>query len=675
MIQRLFFAIVLLLSTFAATAQPKPVKWTFDSRSVGGDEYELIFTAKIDEGWTVYSQFLTSDDGPVRTSFSFKEDKKNPHFQLVGKAEESGGRKEIDDKVFGMKLIKFYHDGIFTQKIKASDPSKPIEGYLTFMTCNDKMCLPPEDVDFSFRLPAAKTAAEPPTSPVSDGKNPAPAADAAMQGTFDSKRAIDANKFVRDCGAAVGGSSSDSLFWVFILGFLGGLLALLTPCVFPMIPLTVSYFTKSSTDKATGIRNAVIYGLSIIFIYVTIGIVLTSMFGPTILNEMSTDMYFNIAFFVIFVIFAFSFFGYYEITLPSSWTTKTDQASNQGGLIGIFFMAFTLSLVSFSCTGPIIGTLLVQTVQNVDGLLFNLIPTKPLAGMFGFSLALALPFGLFAAFPGWLSSLPKSGSWLTNVKVTLGFLELALALKFFSTADMVRHWGLMKYEVFIGLWILIFLLLAAYHFGLIRFPHDNPNQKVGNGRKIIGTLSVLFVIYLASGFTYKPLTLLSGLAPPVHYSIYGPKGCPHGLDCYHDFDEGLARAKALNKPLFVDFTGYGCVNCRKMEENVWVKPEILKYLKDDYVVVSLYVDDRERLFPDDKQKYLLDKNNNERIRDKGRKWASFQINNFGTSSQPYYILMHNDGTTLLTRPTAYTPDVTTYRDFLDCGLKAFKTLK
>ena len=670
MIKRFFLTLMLAggaaLSLFAQ-ADDNPVKWSFDAKSIGNEEYELIFTAKIAEGWTTYSQFGEADGGPVPTVLEFKQE---PHYELVGKAAESGGRKEVQDKIFGMKVIKFYHDAVFTQKIKVKDASKPITGFVTFMVCNDRVCLPPKDADFSFSLPSATPKPNPTTGATAAENKP----NGAQQGVFDSKRNIDSKKFVRDCGGD-SNETSDSLLWVFVLGFLGGLLALLTPCVFPMIPLTVSYFTKNSTDKAAGIRNAVIYGVSIIVIYVTIGIVLTSIFGPTVLNEMSTDMYFNIAFFIIFVIFAFSFFGYYEITLPSSWTTKSDQAADKGGLLGIFFMAFTLSLVSFSCTGPIIGTLLVQTVQNASGFLFGFIPVKPLTGMFGFSLALALPFGLFAAFPSWLSSLPKSGSWMTNVKVTLGFLELALALKFFSTADMVRHWELMKYEVFIGLWILIFLLLAAYHFGFIRFPHDNPNQRISTGRRIIGVLSLLFVVYLGSGFNYKPLTLLSGLAPPVHYSIWGPKGCPHGLDCYHDFDEGVALAKALNKPLFIDFTGYGCVNCRKMEENVWVKPEILTYLKNDYVVVSLYVDDRERLFPDDKQKYLLDKHNGDRIRDKGRKWASFQINNFGVSSQPYYILMHHDGKTLLTRPTAYTPDAGAYKKFLDCGVKAFETLK
>lgn len=653
-----------------------PAKWKGEIISLSNNEYNLIFTSTIEDGWTVYSQ-KKGGDGPVPTSFTFEQ---NPSYLLEGEAVETGERKEIFDKVFGIKLAKFYHIAVFSQKVKVNDPTIPIKGYFTFMTCNSEMCLPPKDVNFVFDIKNNAVSIEGYQKSTIPSSTNETSKDSNAQGEFDSKRAIDPKNTIEDCGVTAQ-KESDSLLWIFIMGFLGGLVALLTPCVFPMIPLTVSYFTKSSKDRASGIKNALIYGLSIIVIYVTIGIVITSIFGPTILNEMSTDMYFNLLFFVVFVIFAGSFFGYYEITLPSSWANKSDSVADKGGLLGIFFMAFTLSLVSFSCTGPIIGTLLVQAVQNASDFLFGFIPIKPLIGMLGFAVALALPFGLFAAFPSWLNSLPKSGSWMTNVKVTLGFLELALALKFLSTADMVRHWEFLKYELFIGIWILLFLGLALYQFGFIRFAHDGPLKKITTGRWIVGLLSLAFVGYMSTGF-YKPLSLLSGLAPPVHYSWWGPKsenhdgpGCPHGLDCYHDFDEAVKAAKEKNKPIFVDFTGFGCVNCRKMEETVWVKPDILKHLKEDYVVVSLYVDDQERIFPDDKQKYLVDKNNGQKLRTKGSKWSSFEINNFGISSQPYYVLMANDGLTVLNPPLGGLMPEGEFKAFLQCGLKAFEKVK
>ncbi len=653
-------------ATSPSTNTGAPLKWTFESKKLGADTYEILCKAAIDKGYYTYSLFQKGD-GPLPTELSFA---KNPNVTLQGAAKEEGHVIEGMDNTFHVKVKKFKDEVTFSQTIKVTDVSQPVKGYVTYMACNDKTCLPPRDVEFSFNL--ASDNGNTPVVPIAATND-----DPNCKGSFDSKREINVDTPKGNCGFDSIKTSDLGIFRIFILGFLGGLFALLTPCVFPMIPLTVSFFTKSSTTRAKGISNAILYGLSIIFIYVSIGIVITSIFGATILNEMSTDMYFNLLFFVVFVAFAFSFFGYYEITLPSSWANKTDAASEKaGGLLGIFFMAFTLSLVSFSCTGPIIGTLLVQTVQSSEALLLGFIPLKPVVGMFGFALALALPFGLFAAFPSWLNSLPRSGSWMTNVKVTLGFIELALALKFLSTADMVRHWGLVKIEIFLGIWILLFIGLALYQFGLIRFPHDGPVKKLGIGRWIVGLLSLLFVGYLATGFRYKPLSLLSGLAPPVHYSIWGPQGCAHGLDCYHDFDEALAVAKAKDKPLFVDFTGFGCVNCRKVEENVWINPEILKHLQDDYVVVSLYVDDQQRLFPDDKQAYLLDKNNGDKIRTVGAKWASFQINNFGLNSQPQYVLMDNDGKTVLTNPIAFDGLGETYEKkyklFLECGLANFR---
>ena len=592
------------------------------------------------------------------------------------------------------------------------------------MVCNDEMCLPPKDVDFSFKTtPAncgdtapAKTngtsdpkgqpksndqgAVVPALNPAADGPavssttpppaaNPSPASptlpdDPNCKGVFNPKRTeINSARFVNTCGGETTADTSN--LGVFIGGFLGGLLALLTPCVFPMVPMTVSFFVKRSKDKKTGLRNAFLYGANIIVIYVALGALVTAMFGPTILNAMSTNMWFNLAFFVIFVIFALSFFGLFEITLPASWVNASDKMADKGGFVGIFFMAFTLALVSFSCTGPIVGTLLVQAASANDGAtLVGALPLKPLIGMFGFGLALGLPFGLFAMFPGWLQSLPKSGSWMDNVKITLGILELALALKFLSTADMVEHWGMLKFETFLALWIGLSLLLGVYQLGLLGWKggKGRPNPS----RLAIGIASIAFAIYMGQGLLKnEALSLLSGLAPPVHYSYRydaqkreGHKpgiGCPHGLDCFHDFDLGLAEAKRQGKPLFVDFTGHGCVNCRKMEENVWDKPGVIEHLRDNFVVVSLYVDDKERLFPGDKFAYLLDPNTGEKIRTVGDKWSQFQVNNFNISSQPYYVLMHNDGVTLLNQPRPYTPNIAEYQSFLDCGFSAFQRVK
>lgn len=698
--------LAMLLPLAAVLKGQNHITWTYSIRDAGNKQVDLIFSGKIDEGWTTYSQFLESDEGPIATSFTFKE---GPHYKLVGKAVETGGKVTKYDNVFGMNLTKFKHSAVFTQRVDVLDASKPIVGYMTYMSCNDESCLPPIDVDFSFSptpppaKPSGTGSITPPLNP-KPGENPgspgllpktptetpvAPGGktdtgeagiapvkpeDPSFQGFFDGKRDINSAQFVNNCSNAA--KEDGSLWWVFIAGFLGGLVALLTPCVFPMIPLTVSFFTKRSRDRATGLRNALWYSSSIVIIYVSIGILLTAMFGATVLNEMSTDMYFNLLFFVVFVVFALSFFGLFEITLPSSWVNKSDQMADRGGFLGIFFMAFTLALVSFSCTGPIVGTLLVETAKsNAGTALFGFIPVRPLVGMTGFGLALALPFGLFAMFPGWLQSLPKSGNWMDNVKITLGFVELALALKFLSTADMVRHWGILKFELFIALWFICALLLGIYQLGWLP-KLKGASGRPGWGRLTMGLASLAFAFYLLNGLIkYESPTLLSGIAPPVHYNFFRPMDCPHGLDCFHDFDEALAIAQKENKPLFVDFTGYGCVNCRKMEETVWPEPGIIAQLKNRYVVVSLYVDDQKRLFPDDKFKYLLDPRTQEKMRTVGDKWSSFQINNFNRNSQPWYVLMHNDGKTLLNEPRGYTPNVSEYEAFLECGFDAFARLK
>ena len=645
-------------------SEKEPVVWDFMAEKISDNQYRLTFHADIADEYAIYSVYLAEDASPNPTLFEFY---KSDFYDLEGNIIESDNLKTKHDKVFDEEVSKFNDYATFTQLINIKKGSGEVSGYLDYMYCNDEKCKP-ETKDFSFNI--GETAAVSPTGTTANSN-------ADTKGLFNSKRDINADEYLADCGNTAPVKESKSMWAIFILGFLGGLVALLTPCVFPMIPLTVSFFTSAGSDRAAGIRKAIIYGISIIVLYVVAGIALTSAFGPTVLNEMAVNPYFNLVFFALLVVFAFSFFGYFELTLPSSWVNSTDKAADKGGLLGIFFMAGTLALVSFSCTGPIIGTLLVETVSNIQpgDIAFGFIPKRPFMGMFGFSFALALPFTLFAAFPAWLNNLPKSGSWMTGVKVTLGFLELALAFKFLSTADLTGEWGILKYELFVGFWILIFVLMALWYFGILKFPHDGPTQNLSWGRKGLGIASVAFVLYLGSTFIgYKPLWVLSGISPPINYSWFNAKDCPYGLDCYKDFDEGLAVAKAQNKPLFVDFTGHGCQNCRKMEDFVWKEDVILSKLRDDYVVVSLYVDDRARLFPEDNRAHLIDENTGERLRTVGSKWASFEISNFNRSSQPYYVLMHNDGKTLLNKPVAYTPDVDAYNAFLECGLSAFNGL-
>ena len=643
-----------------------PVKWSWESKEVSEGEYDLVFSAKIQDGWYLYSQYLEGEDGPIPTSFMFDSE----NFEKVGKNEESSEyRKEGHDPMFDMNIVKFSKEVSFTQRVKITDASQPITGYLEYMTCDDSRCLPPKEVDFKFNLSgesetAANEESEIPT--VTKFKTEG----TPIHATFNYDLAGS------DCSTEEAPVEEEkSNFWlIFLLGIGGGLVALLTPCVFPMIPLTVSFFTNSSKDRASGIRNALTYGASIIVIYVLLGMVITGIFGADALNLLSTDAWFNIFFAVLFIVFAFSFFGYFEITLPSSWSNKTDQAADKGGLLGIFFMAFTLSLVSFSCTGPIIGTLLVETATGgSDAALFGRIPLGPLVGMLGFSVALALPFGLFAAFPSWLNSLPKSGGWMTSVKVTLGFVEIALALKFLSIADLTMGWKIMPYEAFVGLWVLCALGLAAYYLSLIRFPHDNPNEKPSGTKKVLAGAMVAFALYLASGFQYSDRSetfvtpnLLSGLAPPAGHSYIYPKKCPLNIECFKDYYEGLAHAKKVGKPILLDFTGHGCVNCRRMEDQVWGESGIFELINDDYVLISLYVDDRKKL--DETYISPIDGRTRRLV---GNKWADFEQIHFNRLSQPYYVLIDNDET-VLNKPKAYTPDKAEYQAFLECGLDRFK---
>jgi thiol:disulfide interchange protein len=650
-----------------------PVKWAASIRELSKGVYELTWTADLQPGWNIYSQF-TADNGPIPTTFSFDD---GSHFKGIGQVQERGKLKEARDPLFGGILVKKFTQGpvVFSRKVEVSDPAVAITGTLTYMACDQEKCLPPNEVDFRF-VPAALQAACGPEAAAGTTATPAPGTgQSAIEILYGGMPKPSLAGPVADCSTGEASISANTgLGNIFLLGFLGGLLALLTPCVFPMIPLTVSFFTKGN-GQSKGISQAGLYGFFILAVYLILSIPfhLMDSINPDILNDISTNVWLNIAFFVIFLVFAFSFFGYYELTLPNSWVNRTSQAEGIGGALGTFFMALTLALVSFSCTGPILGSLLAGALTS-DGGAWQLS-----AGMGGFGLALALPFALFAAFPGMMKRLPKSGGWLNTVKVVLGFLELALALKFLSNADLVKHWGILTIEPFLILWILTFLGLALYLFGVIRFPHDSPGKRPPV-QIILGLASLAFTGYLGTGFaydkqagSYRSLTLLSGLAPPVCYSWFQPCNCPQNLSCFKDLQEGLAYARQLKKPVMLDFTGHACVNCRKMEEHVWPRPAVYQRLKNDYVVISLYVDDKREL-PTSQQLEVPKINGGTRkLRTVGQKWSYFQTEYFQTNSQPFYVLLSPDGQ-LLNTPVGYTPDVKDYVDFLQCGKDAFSRL-
>ena len=690
MLSRFFVVFFVLIQATGFAQILDPVKWSFATKKISATEYEVLSVAKIEKGWYIYSQYLEGDDGPVRTSFSFDKGS----YQLVGKSsEESAHRKELNDPLFdNMKVIKFAEEVTFRQRVKVTDATKPIKGFLEFMTCDNEKCLPPKEVPFSFAFAtdAAKTGTVTKTDTVS-AKTATVVPGTTIVGSDTSvasiTSAIDTSQFVAktsgfklpsdykfdltgaasSCEGAVIGETvgADTPLWqIFIWGFLGGLLAILMPCIFPLIPLTVSYFTKSSTTRSKGIRNALWYGFFIVAIYVGLGMLINALLGADALNQLSTNVWFNIGLFLMLVVFAFSFFGYFELTLPSSWANKSDRMADKGGLIGIFFMAFTLVIVSFSCTGPLIGNLLVLNAKG------GIMPT--FVGMFGFGLALALPFALFSAFPAWLHSLPRSGSWMDDVKVTLGFAEIALALKFLSVADLTMGWKIMPYEAFVGLWVLCGLGLAAYFAGWLRFPHSAPKRVLAPINLAMTLTGIAFAGYCATGFivnreaeTFVTPNLLSGLAPPPGHSYIYPKACPGDFNCYHDFEEGLAAAKREHKPIMIDFTGYGCVNCRRMEDNVWNKPGVHELIRDKYILVSLYVDERKEL----PQPYTSTFDGSRR-RTLGHKWTDFQIIHFNRNSQPYYVLL-DENMNVLNTPRGAEFDVKKYQQFLQCGLDRF----
>ena len=663
--------ITLLLIAFATIANAQihnPIKWKTAVEKINDNEYYLVATASIEAGWKLYGQNIPPN-GPVPTSFKYTQD---PIFELVGKTEES---KPIvkHDKVFDMEIAYFYKQAVFKQRIKLLGELTSIKAEVEFMSCNDSNCLPPDTVDLEFFLSGTATTNQGATPQFTFGNN------------TDANNTVPATTVSQTTTKAPATTpiSRQGLWTIFFISFLSGFAALLTPCVFPMIPMTVSYFTKQSKTKAKGIKNAVIYGISIIVIYVLLGSVVTAIFGADVLNALASNSLFNLIFFLILVVFAISFLGAFEITLPSSWSTKIDAQADRSGFIGIFFMALALAIVSFSCTGPIVGSLLVQAASQ-GGI-------APIMGMFGFSLAIALPFALFAAFPGWLHSLPKSGGWMNTVKVVLGFLELALAFKFLSIADLVwdLHW--LEREVFIAIWIAIFGALSLYLFGKIRLPHDDATDRISVGRLLLGLVSLSFTVYLIPGLWGAPLSIISGFPPPQYYSEspYGvghkgntattvtsseelPQGAhlfqPYDIVTFNDYQQGLEYAKQVGKPVLLDFTGKSCVNCRKMEDNVWGKPEVLNILKNKVVLISLLVDDKNEL-PENEVKPSKIREG-KMIKTIGQKWSEFQALRYHSNSQPLYVLMGHDEQNLVP-PVGYTPDVEKFSSWLHSGISAF----
>ena len=645
-----FYYLIFLSFSFLSFAQveEEPVQWTTQLNRISETRVALEFKASIAEKWHLYS-LEEFEDGPLPTEFVFTYDT----LKLTPAGPITSGTPKVEfDQIFEIDLPFFDTEATFKQQFEVLDATaSEISGEINYQACDDRVCIFRTET-FRIALDGSKLKEEELALSEKDL-----ARSAAL--TLDLK-----NKgvLVRQLGT----SSTNSLYWnLFFLGFLGGLIALLTPCVFPMIPLTVSFFLKQGSSLRTGIFNALLYGFFIVLIYVLLSLpfhFLDSL-NPEILNTISTNVPLNLIFFAVFVFFAFSFFGYYELTLPASWGNATDEGATRNGSVGIFFMALTLAIVSFSCTGPILGSLLAGSL-SADGGAMQLT-----AGMTGFGVALALPFALFALFPNALNALPKSGGWMTTIKVVLGFLELALALKFLSNADLVSHWGLLKREVFIGIWTLLAFGLTLYLFGLLRFPHEG-KVKIAKGRYVLAALSLGFTAYLFLGLIAKnnTLKLLSGFPPPAFYSLSSSENdCPLGLNCYKDFEQGLAAAKQQNKPILLDFTGWACVNCRKVEENIWSRPEVFRILNEEVVLISLYVDDRTDLPQAEQFNFKYPNGRVRMIKTIGEQWASFQSLNFNTASQPYYVLMQPDGT-LLNAPIQYT-DAATYLGWLEESLR------
>jgi thiol:disulfide interchange protein len=661
-------SLLALLITFLGTAQiVEPVKWSSSVVKVSDTELDLVITANIEDEWHLYSQF-TPEGGVNPLVFTFKNQKGN--YQLVGKAKE-GKYKKVYSDVFEIDEYFFTGTAKFTQRVKIINPKlKTIDVFADGQACIDGRCTQ-TSANLKFNLPELKLT-ETTTIETATDSVLKPTDSVATTETDTTKQAITP---IKDTNLDNPEDKDEKSLWtIFFLAFLGGFAALLMPCIFPMIPMTVSYFTKQSKTKAAGIRNAVFYGLAIIVIYVILGSLITGIFGAEALNELSTSVTFNLIFFVLLVVFAFSFLGALEIVLPSSWATKIDSKADKGGIVGIFFMALALAVVSFSCTGPIVGTLLVESASK-GGL-------APIIGMFGFSLAIALPFMLFAMFPGWLNSMPKSGGWLNTVKVSLGFLELAFAFKFLSNADLVlqKHW--LERELFIAIWIAVFAAWALYLFGKYMLPHDYEKaDKIGVGRLVMAIIVTTFTFYMIPGLWGAPLKILSGLTPPINYaesvSGFGNGGSeiklpehahigPQGIVAFEDYEIGLAYAKKVGKPVLLDFTGDACANCRKMEDNVWSDKSILPILKEKVVLISLYCDRKIEL---PKAQQYVSKTTGKEVITIGNKWTDFQITRYKSNSQPLYVILNNKGEDK-SKPIAYTTDIQEYKKWLEDGIKA-----
>ena len=668
--KKIIFTLLTILAFANSNAQIlEPVTWTTKIEKKSDTNYLLIFDATIEKDWHVYSQF-TPDGGPLPMEVSFKNQEGN--FNLVGKAKEGKTKTEYND-IFKVNETFFESKAHIEQEIAVTNPNfKTVEAILDYQVCRTS-CIN-SNKKFMFKIPTAapKTqmvetviidTAKTEAAPMLSEMKPEAAKETPTQKTKGPKP-----------------EPQRSLWSIFFIAFLSGFAALLTPCVFPLIPMTVSFFTKQSKTKAQGIRNSITYGISIIVIYVALGSFVTAIFGADALNALATNVYFNIIFFILLIVFACSFLGAFEIMLPNSWANKVDRQADRGGIIGILFMALALAIVSFSCTGPIVGNILFAAASS-GGI-------GPIVGMLGFSFALALPFMLFAMFPGWLNSLPKSGGWLNTVKVFLGFLELALAFKFLSSADLVLQLHLLEREVFHAIWIAIFGTLALYLFGKITMPHDSPLLHISVGRLLLGLLTLTFTIYLIPGLWGAPLKLISAFPPPIEYSESpfgvggsqpmastaalpdGAKIGPHGIVVFEDYDKGLAYAKSVNKPIMLDFTGYACVNCRKMENNVWSDEHILPTLKNDIVLISLYVDDKRDL-PKDEQ--FFSKSTDSEIVTVGDKWTDFMITKYQTNTQPLYVLTDLEGNNLNeAKPTISYVSVSEYESWLKTGISAFK---
>ena len=676
--KKLLFPFVLLLFAVAVQAQIQdPVKFNSELKILAADEAEVVFTAAIDKGWHVYSTDL-GDGGPISATFNVE---KIFGAEVVGKLKPVGKEISTFDKLFEMKVRYFENTAQFVQKLKLTGGAYQIEGYLEYGACNDETCLPPPQVPFKFSgkaegaakeaaAAAAETKAEEQPAKQETVSGTAPvAAIGGADGPTEIKVAdkVDLWKPVISELNSLGETTSQedmSWIYIFITGFAGGLLALFTPCVWPIIPMTVSFFLKRSKDKKKGIRDAWTYGASIVVIYVTLGLAITLVFGASALNALSTNAVFNILFCLMLVVFAASFFGAFEITLPSKWSTAVDsKAEATSGLLSIFLMAFTLSLVSFSCTGPIIGFLLVQ-VSTTGSVV------APAIGMLGFAIALALPFTLFALFPSWLKSMPKSGGWMNIIKVTLGFLELAFALKFLSVADLAYGWRILDRETFLALWIVLFALLGFYLLGKIKFPHDDDDSKVSVPRFFMALASLAFAVYMVPGLWGAPLKAVSAFAPPMQtqdFNLYNNE--VHAR--FDDYDLGMEYARQHGKPVMLDFTGYGCVNCRKMELAVWTNPKVSDIINNDYVLITLYVDNKTPLPSPVK---IVENGTERTLRTVGDKWSYLQRVKFGANAQPFYVLIDNEGKPL-NKSYSYDEDIPKYIEFLQTGLENYKKEK